>query len=1167
MIRQTKKSGMATDARGVETPSARQARASDPLKSVWVGASAGTGKTKVLIDRVLRLMLPRVGMAAKSATAPERILCLTFTKTAAAEMSNRIYQRLADWAVMDDAALVSALEKLLGGIPAGETVQEARRLFARVLDAPGGLKIMTIHSFCQSVLKRFPLEAGLAPHFTLMDENGALEYLTAALHDLIAETRKHPDSDLAAAFSHLALVMNQEDMSDKMREMMSRRSLLQAILQTHGDNGGAATQTLSAIRAKLGLAPDDTAERVHADIAENGNDADLRRALAALLQGSTNDLKIAKGLEPWLAALPSERAGLFKAYKISLLTDKGKVRSDLGTQKVQKILPDTFDILSKEARRILDLDQKLIALDQFKANESLIRIAAALVGRYETHKKNRDCLDYEDLIFKTCDLLSSPQMVQWVLFKLDQGIDHILVDEAQDTSPYQWRVIRALADEFFAGMGARDEVLRTLFVVGDEKQSIFSFQGADPYEFARMRDYFGERVLQAQDSWDVNLEYSFRSTRSVLQTVDRIFAQDHVRQGVVFDAERSVSHVPVRDLQAGLVELWPLFETADQGEGDPWSPPLSVEQADNAAGDLAAKVAATIRGWLDSGEMLPSKARAIRPGDILILVQSRGAFVEQLMRALNAARIPVAGIDRIVLTEEIAVMDLLAAASFALQPRDDLMLATLLKSPLIGLGEEELFHLCFDRTLPLFAVLGDKRPDIAAYLTPLIQSAGKVTPYEFFAGLLSSPAIADARSGRRAIYGRLGLDAADALDEFLNSCLAFEQTHTPSLQGFVDWFMQGEAEIKREQEGGRAKLVRIMTVHASKGLQAPIVFMPDTVKIMHDHNKGRARLLWPEDETGVPLWSPRKDLDTDIYARLQKEAQARQEEEYRRLLYVALTRAEDRLYIAGYKGRRNKINPKCWYSLVESAFPADAARVSFDATRHILRYSHPQEGAAEAVAEETVTATVGKAVLPDWIFAAPAAEPSPSLPLAPSRPGEDEPAVKSPLERKDDWKFRRGIIVHQILEVLPRLPQERRLAALQNYLSRPHLNIDETDRPRFIEEVLAVIHHPDFAPIFSPAAQAEVPVVGISGTQVLSGQMDRVLVTDREVLIVDYKTNRPPPTAVGDVPVVYLKQMASYVSVMRKIYPDRPVRAALLWTDIPLLMPLPPEMLEIYIKN
>ena len=1152
-----------------EHPGLRQSQASNPLQSIWVGASAGTGKTKVLIDRVLRLMLPRPSLSRESATPPGKILCLTFTKTAAAEMSNRIYERLGGWSVKSDAELYKELHDLIGEPPSLEIQEEARRLFARVLDAPGGLKIMTIHSFCQSVLKRFPIEAGLPPHFELMDEPNAVEYLTKCLHSIIYKARENPEKILAQSFNQLALHLDSASMSELMKQIMSSRSLLAGILKEHGDDEGQAEKTIQAIYRHLRIDENATESDI---LSRSGRltdteETELKKVLQALLIGGKKDIEKAALIQPWLKQKEC-RGELLTSYCNAFFTTKDEIRKKPASKSAVAAYPDIIPIMQKEAERLDTLKQELRSVRLAKLNSALLTVASAMVGHYAQYKRYRDKLDYDDLIIRTCDLLSEDKMVPWVLFKLDEGIDHILVDEAQDTSRNQWRVIESLCGEFFSGKGSRENTQRTLFVVGDEKQSIFSFQGADPREFARMQGFFGDKVGDIQDGWEILLEYSFRSTRTILEVVDAVFSKPETRKGIVSDLEREVRHLPFRTGHAGIVELWPLIQTTVKEKPDHWLMPIEIDDGDNAAARLALKIADTIKSWIDKKEMLASKGRSIRAGDVLILVQSRGAFVDLQLRALKSAGVPVAGVDRIKLTEEIAVMDLLALAQFALLPDDNLTLACLLKSPLIGITEEDLYLLCHKRKGALWQSLRHRKPELTEWLQTQIIKAGHITPYEFFAEALNTPCFADAISGRRALYGRLGFDIQDALDEFLNICLQYEQSHTPSLQKFIGWFSRGETEIKREQAQDVADMVRIMTVHGAKGLQAPIVFLPDTVKTPKSNPKGRVHLIWPEEETGVPLWSPRQEFSVPVYAERQQQAQERQEEEYRRLLYVALTRAEDRLYICGHHGVRSP-KPDCWYNLIADAFPSPSPSAEEeDETETIRRLEHPQVAAPEKEKSPKEGTGITRTKLPVWAFQAPSVDPFPPQPLTPSRPDDIEPAAKSPLMEEDNRKFSRGVVVHQILEILPQLPEDSREKALMHYLSRPHLHLPPEQQKSFAAEILCVLRHPDFAAIFGEGSRAEVPVTGFAGDskrfapQILSGQIDRILVTDMEVLIIDYKTNRPPPVFDKDIPAIYLKQMAAYRAVIYNIYPKHKIKCALLWTDGPILMPLSDNLLD-----
>jgi len=1150
-------------------PSAKQAEASNPLRSVWVGASAGTGKTKVLIDRVLRLMLPRESMGEESATLPSRVLCLTFTKTAAAEMSSRIYERLSEWSVKTDEEIKKDLLSVIGSEPSEQILAATRKLFAKVLDAPGGIKIMTIHSFCQYVLKAFPVEAGLPPHFKLVDEKDAREYLTQCLNNIIRETQNNSDSTLAKSFNFLTLHLDAKAMSELMQQIISKRSLLTQIFKYNKDKTGSAENTIKKIykvlKIKEGLIEADIIKRLFDETNKNI----FSRIIEELHTKKKSDEEKSQKIEAWIKGDLN-----FNSYKTVFLTTEDKIRAKHATKVAIENFPEILEIMQAEAEKILDIIDKVKSLKLAELNASLLTVVASILGRYKEYKSNRDSLDYDDLIIKTGELLSQENMAPWVLYKLDNGIDHILVDEAQDTSPNQWKIVKALSEEFFAGKGSKENIKRTLFVVGDEKQSIFGFQGADPAEFANMQKFFGEKVAREQDSWEIFLNHSFRSTSAVLEIVDRVFSVETSRKGVVSNISHEIKHLAHRKGQAGMVELWPVIKNYKKESSEPWQMPTTIETVDNSSSLLANKIASTIKSWLDNNEILKSKDRPIRAGDILILVQSRGVFVELLMRSLKTANVPVAGVDRINLLDEIAIIDILALAQFALLPKDSLTLANVLKSPLVAISEDELYNICYDRgDRPLWLSLRSKNKEIAESLQHWVRIAGKATPYEFFAEVLNRPCFADKISGRRAFYSRLGYNIQDAIDEFLNLCLHYEQSHIPSLQKFIDWFLRGTTDIKREQQSGDENLVRIMTVHASKGLQAPILFLPDTIKQLHTNNKGKIRLLWSKDESGIPLWSSRKEFDSIIYTEKQNKKTEKQDEEYRRLLYVALTRAEDRLYICGYRGV-NKEKENCWYNLVSSVFPKNAKKIDFDIegkkildeeenSLPALRFEYQQE-ALPKKEEDKKTIPAKDDVLPIWCREKPQEEPVPPKPLVPSKPDEDEPAVKPPLADIHNWKFNRGNIIHKLLELLPELPKNKWDNALEKYLARNILEMPKEAQKDLAKEILEVLNHSDFADIFVEGSIAEVPLVGLMGNNILSGKIDRLVVKDNEVLIIDYKSNRNPPETSADIPKIYLKQMALYAASIKKIYPNYKVSCALLWTEAPILMPIENSILDSY---
>ncbi len=1131
-----------------------QRRAAAPESSVWVSASAGTGKTKVLTDRVLALLL--------DGAAPHRILCLTFTRAAAAEMSNRINWNLGHWAACSETDLAEQIEKITGAPPDAKVCARARALFAEVLDVPDRMKINTIHAFCESLLRRFPLEAGVAPHFQLIDERTAAEALHAARDTVLSHARRGDDAALAAALREVAGWVNEDDFAKLLSQLSTERDRLRRVIEAHDGIAGLATALFGA----LGVAEDETDQGiVEAACEDAAFDGDgLRLACAALAEGSNADQGRGVAIAAWLEDQRARGAGFDDHVRVFLTNDR-RPRKTLITKAAAQPAPDAPDSLRCEADRLVAVDGRRRALVVAGATAALARLGAALLAAYAAHKQAHAVLDYDDLILRARRLLEGDGGASWVLYKLDGGIDHVLIDEAQDTNPDQWAVVRSLAGEFFAGVGAQDNI-RTVFAVGDPKQSIYSFQRADPREFENTRTHFEARVRAVGQRWDiVDLDISFRSVPAVLAAVDATFAESPARDGVA-PAGQSIRHIPDRVGQAGLVELWPVVAPDDDEPAPPWMAATRARRQSTPMARLARVIAGRIRRWIDDEERLDARNRPVRPGDIMVLVRQRTGFVDEMVRALKQRDVPVAGVDRMVLTEQLAVMDLVALGRFLLLPEDDLTLATVLKGPLFGFDDDDLFDLAWDRgAAALWRELGRRRGEKPCFgaahdeLSRLLARADFIPPAELFSDVLVR------RGGRRRIAARLGADANDPLDEFLALAMTFERTHAPSLQGFLQWIEEGGVEIKRDLEHGIRDEVRVMTIHGAKGLQAPIVFMPDTLSVPVQ----RPALLWRED--GMPLWVPRRAFEEGVSGALRAAADTGRAEEYRRLLYVAMTRAEDRLYICGWQGGR-AAPENCWYRLAEAglAEAAEPARFDFTAdapqegwTGEGYRLEAPQLGAAKE-ADEAGRFAPKPSPLPGWAQADAPPEKTPPRPLAPSRPDDDEPPPRAPLGADRGAAFQRGNLIHALLQSLPEVAVGRRAEVARQFLARGMHRLGPEQQAAYAAEVLAVFDDADFAALFGPGSRAEVPLVGCINGRVISGRVDRLVVGDGTLAIVDYKTNRPPPDNVRDVAPLYLRQMAAYRAVLEKIYPAFTISCALLWTDAPRLMGVPAALLDDY---
>lgn len=1138
----------------------RQQKASHPEISVWVAASAGTGKTHVLTARVLRLLLKNV--------SPEQLLCLTFTKAAAAEMANRLRDTLGRWTTLSGEALAADILRTCGEKADPAMLELAPRLFAHVLDLSDGLKIQTIHSFCQALLARFPLEAGIAPHFEVMDEDRAQDLLARARDHVIDKARKASEWALSQALSTIAQELNAQDFDKLTGHLMLERRLLSTLLSDMAY--GSLDGLKAALRRTLGVQSHKN-EKAYLETALGDEAlplAQLRRFLSSVENAGSDHER--QTLQQSLAAIcqaqARDRVALWPAYKALFLTAKGTPRkfAHYPTKKIKDTWDGLVPFMEEETKRILAIDEtvKLIRVADFA--EAALTLGAAILNAYDREKKKEGVLDYNDLILNTERLLNQDGVALWILYKLDAEIRHILVDEAQDTNPEQWRVIEALTDDFFAGDSARDSH-RTIFAVGDVKQSIYGFQRADPREFIRARDRFHDRANAIGASFEtVPLDLSFRSTAAVLRLVDAVFAEPDMAKGLSID-NSPIHHDAFRAGDAGLVELWPLEPAPQTPAHDDWTPPLVQEASDSADARLAVRIARHIKNMLERQEKLPARDRPIRPGDIMVLVRRRTEFVDHLIKALKLADVPVAGSDRMKVTSQLAVMDMLVLAEVALLPEDDLALATALKGPLIGFDEETLFNLAYDRgKASLWSRLvqqAQDTPTVAAALSFLENIRGmadQVSPFRFFASLLTE------HGGRRALVARLGSEAIDPLDELLRLAQDYERDNPPSLQGFLKWIERGGAEIKRDPDQGRNE-VRILTVHGAKGLQAPVVFLPDC-----GQNPGERDSLFklapalPTSRPDLPLliWrGNKKELEVGPIAKAREAHTARQDEESRRLLYVALTRAEDRLYIAGWE-TRNASSAPTWHELIQKGLERleQCEKITDTSGRTLMRLSCPQIRPVKQ--SPTPLAPQMTIDPPSWLYRPPAKEPVPVRPLTPSRPDIDDPSALSPLISGAYNRYQRGILIHRLLELLPDMPSDSREQAARNFLSRPAHGLAPETIDRWWFEVAAILNHPDFSVLFGPDSTAEAPIAGLVGTTAIRGQVDRLAITAHGIYVVDYKTNRPPPRNVDLVSPAYLRQMAAYRALLRRIYPDRPVICALLWTDSPQMMALPDHLLD-----
>jgi len=1101
---------------GFDDATLAQVTAANPAASTWLTANAGSGKTKVLTDRVTRLLLDGVD--------PEGVLCLTYTKAAAAEMQNRLFKRLGAWAMMEDAELREELAKT--GVTGTPDLDRARTLFARAIETPGGIKIQTIHAFCAMLLRRFPLEAGVSPGFRELEDTDA----DVLREDVVDTLARRGAPEIAAVARYLST----DDLSE----------LSKAVV----DAAPSFTTKLDrpTLADCMGIPQSLTAEALLSDLVGNDGPATLASLKTALAGGSSSDeraLKKIASVDP--ANMTADDHAILESVFLTSSSAGSPFTAKVGsfpTKATRAALGPTLDALDAMMERAERLREPRLAVAALEKADALRRFAQSFLPAYERAKAERGALDFADLIARANRLFSDPSVAEWVLWRIDGDIDHILVDEAQDTSPGQWEVIEKLAAEMTAGKGVREDVRRTIFVVGDLKQSIYSFQGADPRRMEEMRELFSSRLRGGPGLATSRLVHSFRSAPAILEAVDSTFKGP--RASGLGDR---VDHTAFKARLPGRVDLWPIEEPGEKDDEAEWFDPVDRVLESAPAARLANRIAREVRRWVET-ETVPAENGEFRPvteSDVLILVQGRNALFHQIIRACKTAGLNVAGADRMRIQSELAARDIVATLSFLALPEDDLALATALRSPLFGWSERDLYRLARPRGSFLWEALrnaGDRHGPTLEILNDLRGQADFLRPHELVERLLTR------HGGRARLLARLGVEAEEGIDALLGETMRYEQSAPPSLAGFLAWHESHSIEIKRQSAGADAG-IRVMTVHGAKGLESPIVILPDTLR--DDRERPRHVLT---TETGVPFWSlPRAERP----AALAEAADARkraEEEERRRLLYVAMTRAESWLVVAGAGKAPTKGDT--WYEAVADGLTqAHAAPATLPGGAEIMRLQRGVWSGARAESEDTWQ---DETAYPVWVDRPDRAPPEEERPLSPSDLGGEKVLSGEAVAAGEGDPLAYGTALHLLLEHLPGLPAELRVAHAAALLPAT----DPDLRARLLADAERLFGATHLAHVFSPDTLAEVSFAATLDGRPLRGTIDRLCVEAGRILAIDFKSNRVVPDRPEDVPSGILRPMGAYTSALAEIYPDRRIETAILWTATGTLMQLPHEIVR-----
>jgi ATP-dependent helicase/nuclease subunit A len=1042
-----------------------QNKASNPEISTWVSASAGTGKTKILTDRVLRLLLKGEGF--------DKILCLTFTNAAAGEMKQRITTALDTWSKLDKHILAKELNKIIGREATTQEISIARSLYDSYLKAEDSINIQTIHSFCQKLLKKFPLEASVSPSFKIIDEI-KVDYI-------LSQIKKHLmyQDDLEPITEYLSINFHELIIDEILSEIIQHKAQF--------------------LKSKASL--------------DNFKNKSIKLILE--LQNSNDSYYDLIKQSPVIQNIVAFKATT-KELKEFFLTQQSQKKKRIVTQKIAKAGSNLYSDLETIQDQIYTLDQKEKAEKLKNHSKLLFLLGSKIIEKYENYKSIKALLDYDDLIIYACKLLNDSAAKEWVLYKLDGGIDHLLVDEAQDTSNDQWSIIKALIDEFYSGHEA-EKNNRTVFVVGDEKQSIFSFQGADIDSFSHMNKFLKKKMSGARRHFEnVNLEISYRSAKEVLDVVYHVFNRVREQMPGVFSSTLNQLQA-FRSDHSGSVELWPICSTKNL-TNEFW--PIIKSEVDTISSkvQLAQKISSYIKHKLGSGQILAATNKAIAPNDFMILFRKRDEFTKEVISALQNDGVPVAGLDRITLRENLAVQDLLSIGKFVLNCQDNLNLATLLKSPTIGINEAFLYDISIKRGkhsiwdyINLTQHSSEKHRILFEQLSIFLEIYQKTNVKTFF------QYIVDILGFRETLNIFCGPDSNDAIDELLYACQDYASENNNSLQSFIFWIQSSNSSIKRDSSS--SDKVKIMTLHGSKGLQSPIVLLCDTTSLPTNNN----HFIWDKDGNCL---SARSATDApDYYRDLYQLEQEKIYSEYLRLLYVGMTRAEDHLVVCGYTGNKS-IAENCWFELVNKAMKEIAVEVEDGRLIYGTNSDH-----FNSIIDKSPEIQRIEYFYPKNQILKKHVTKEPHVQYIPTSLWQITPAQY-------------GVIFHKILE------DSVAAKEISSMHTHPLIGtLDKKSQKRIKKSIKLIAANIEFNRLIEHPTLTELSIGTLHNEKVKLGRIDLMIHLNKEIIIIDYKSDLNHAINLDTIPKNYINQLLSYKEIVEKIYPDHKIYTKILWLE------------------
>jgi len=1116
---------------------------SSPYLNATVMASAGTGKTYLLVTRLVRLLL--------AGARPDAILAITFTRKAAAEMQTRLAERLYALASLDEKSLADRLREM-DIEPEAATLERAWRLYESLLQNRQSVRTTTFHAFCQEILLRFPLEADVPPGFELLDSS--TEIAESAWAALLTEAGQEPESPLA---THL------ERLLDYTGGLFNLQRALDSFLSHRGDWWAFTEEAeqpvdfaLARLQQQLDIDPD--GDPLH-DLFTEQRMLELAE-FAGLLAKHPN-----KGNNEALEALATARHSelplqiRYTACQAAFLTKQNTPRARKSSKAQMKSMGPEGEMRFLElhdafSQRLLCVLEQLAAQETYRACTDWYTIGSRLLHHYQRIKSEQRLLDFTDLEWRAYRLLAHSDNALWVQYKLDQRIDHLLVDEFQDTNPTQWRLLQPLLQEMAAGQSGK---ARSVFLVGDAKQSIYRFRRAEPRLFHTAHEWLSTHL----DAQGFPLHISWRSAPAIMQGINKVFGEHGPMAGMLRDFTDHDTH---HQTLWGAVTVLPLIEEQQEEIStreealrlrNPLQQPRELV-VDDRYGREGAQMAAIMRQLIDEQSLIGSAedARPIHYGDIMLLVRSR-SHVGYYEQALREAGIPYIGAERGTLLESLEVGDMVALLELLITPYNNLSLATVLRSPLYACSDEDLQRLAQSGSGNWYQRLQELAPTLPAN-TPLSLAAHQLEQWRSLAGRLPIHDLLDRifcegnvlERYQAAFPEHLRNRSVANLVRFLELALEIDSGRYPSLSHFL--YRLGELRENRDEApdeapvSGSSERVRIMTIHAAKGLEAPVVFLADSAAGSGNEKPFRTLVGWPATEPRPQqflLVGKQGQQPAQVKLALEHE-KSEEQREAANLLYVAITRARQLLYVSGVKPRRGE--ELGWYGAIRQGLdplqetPREAAlTLSSNAMPE-----HAGKG-GEVTRSDTIVSLPAE-------LSGPLPIPSQSYEIAPS----NQALHTAPLgETVDEDARLRGLVIHRLLECYSDEPSVQHPRVAHEVAAEFSLSPASQTYRSWIAECEALLQRTELSPIFFPPEGVEslneVPIIYTHDGQTVHGIIDRLLLLPDELWIVDYKSHQHATQhTIAALATSYREQLHFYALGAQRLWPERTVRTFLLFT-------------------